>query len=264
MTTLEGKIALVTGGGRGIGRATAIELARLGADVAVAARSARQIEEAAAAIRAQGRRALAVPVDLADPHAAGRVVPTVERALGPVAILVNNAAVVGPFGAAWQLDPREWVEAVRINLEAPFLLAHGVLPAMLAAGWGRIVNVSSGAAQLPMERLGAYSPSKAGLDMLTRQLAAELGGTGVAVTAVYPGTVDTAMPARIRAQAEETVGALAQRFRSLYSAGAFQPPNRPARLIAAIVAADDTALNGRIIDSADEDGRRLLAGEAVA
>jgi NAD(P)-dependent dehydrogenase (short-subunit alcohol dehydrogenase family) len=229
MTMLEGKVALVTGGGRGIGRATAIELARHGADVAVAARSVPEIKEVAAAIRAQGRRALAVPVDLADPGAVAVLISTVKRALGPIAILINNA-VVGPFGTAWQLDPADWMQAVRINLVAPFLLAQGVLPGMLATGWGRIVNVSSGAAQHPMERVGAYSPSKAGLDMVTRQLAAELRDVGVVVTGVYPGTVDTAMPARIRAQTEEMVGALARQFQSLYRRVGFNIMRRRGRV----------------------------------
>src|SRR5438876_3785317 len=120
MTSMHGRVALVTGGGRGIGRATALELARRGADVAVAARNAGEIEEVAAAIREQGRRTLAVPVDLSDAQATRGLAATVEQALGPVAILVNNAGVVGPFGASWELDPLEWKRALQINLVAPF------------------------------------------------------------------------------------------------------------------------------------------------
>ena len=265
MTSMHGRVALVTGGGRGIGRATALELARRGADVAVAARNAGEIEEVAAAIRAQGRRTLAVPVDLSDAHATRGLAATVEQALGPVAILVNNAGVVGPFGASWELDPLEWKRALQINLVAPFVLSHALLPGMVAAGWGRIVNVSSGAAQTPFARFGAYSTAKAGLDMLTRQLAAELAGTGIAVTAVYPGIVDTAMPAHIGAQPEEAVGAAtAQRFRQLHAAGALRAPEEPARLIAAIVGAVEPALNGRIVDIGSEEGQRLLSNEATA
>ena len=134
MTSMHGRVALVTGGGRGIGRATALELARRGADVAVAARNAGEIEEVAAAIRAQGRRTLAVPVDLSDAQATRGLAATVEQALGPVAILVNNAGVVGPFGASWELDPLEWKRALQINLVAPFVLSHALLPGMVAYG----------------------------------------------------------------------------------------------------------------------------------
>ena len=265
MTSMQGRVALVTGGGRGIGRATALELARRGADVAIAARSAGEIEEVAAAIREHGRRTLAVPVDLSDAQATRELAVTVEQALGAVAILVNNAGEVGPFGATWELDPRAWERALQVNLVAPFVLSRAVLPGMVAAGWGRIVNVSSGAAQHPFARIGAYSTAKAGLDMLTRQLAAELTGTGVAVTAVYPGIVDTAMPASIRAQPEEAVGAAtAQRFRQLQADGALRAPEEPARLIAAIVGAGEPALSGRIVDIGSEEGQRLLSEEAAA
>ncbi len=264
MTTIQGKIALVTGGGRGIGRATALALARQGVDIAIAARNSTELDEVAAAVRAHGRRVLAVPVDLGDARAARGLVATVERELGPLAILINNAGMVGPFGLSWDLDPDDWERALRLNLLAPFLLARTALPGMIAAGWGRIVNVSSGAAQRPFARTGAYSTSKAGLDMLTRQLAVELAGTNVAVTAVYPGIVDTAMPASIRAQPAEVVGAAtAEQFQRLQADGALQSPDRPAQLIAALVAADDLSFTGRIVTIGDEEGQRLLAGHAT-
>ncbi len=260
MTTIQGKTALVTGGGRGIGRATALALAGQGVDIAIAARNSTELDEVAAAVRAHGRRVLAVPVDLADTRAARGLVATVERELGPIAILINNAGMVGPFGLSWDLDPDEWEQALRLNLLAPFLLARTALPGMIAAGWGRIVNVSSGAAQHPFARTGAYSTSKAGLDMLTRQLAVELAGTNVAVTAVYPGIVDTAMPASIRAQPTEVVGAAtAEQFQRLQADGALQSPDRPAQLIAALVAADDLSFSGQIVAIDDEVAQRLLA-----
>lgn len=114
------------------------------------ARSVEEIEATAAAVRDRGRRAFAHPVDLSDMDATRGLVPAVEEALGPVAILVNNAGVVGPFGPTWELDPAEWEQALIVNLAAPFLLTRSVLPGMIEAGWGRIVNVSSGAAQNPL------------------------------------------------------------------------------------------------------------------
>ena len=122
-----------------------------------------------------------------------------------------------------------------------------------------------GAAQNLFARTGAYSTAKAGLDMFTSQLAAELAGAGIAVTAVYPGIVDTAMPARIRAQPEEAVGAAtAHWFRQLHAEVALLPPEEPARLIAAIVGSVDPSLSGRIVDIGSEEGQRLLPEEAAA
>jgi len=264
MTTLRGKVALVTGAGRGVGRATALELARRGADIAVVARSAQEIEETASAVRDHGCRAFAFPVDLGDLGTASGVAPAVEGALGPVAILINNAGVVGPFGASWELDPSAWAQAQRVNLIAPFLLTRAVLPGMIGAGWGRIINVSSGAARNPLPRFGAYSSSKAGLDMLTRQLAAELADTGVAVTTIYPGVVDTVMQAHIRSQADEALGAATtQRFRQFHTEGLLRPPEQSAELIAAVIDAEPP-LNGQIIDIGSEAGQKLIAAQSSA
>jgi NAD(P)-dependent dehydrogenase (short-subunit alcohol dehydrogenase family) len=259
LSDLAGNVAIVTGSGRGIGRAVALVLAQRGADVAVAARNTFEIEEVAALVRSSGRKALAVRVDLTDSLAPTALVSEVERGLGPVTILANVAGLSGPFGAAWESDASEWERVLHTNLVAPYLLMRRVVPGMLQRGWGRIINVSSGGAQVPFPRQGAYSTSKAALDMLTRQFAAELSGTGVAVTAIYPGLVDTPAAASFRGLPTELIGAeTAQRLEQMHAKGAFQSPERPARLIAAIAAAVDAALNGHIIDIHGEEGRRLL------
>jgi NAD(P)-dependent dehydrogenase (short-subunit alcohol dehydrogenase family) len=257
---LTGKVALITGGGRGIGRAAALELAQRGADIAVAARSQAEIEAVVGLIHSHQRRAAAFPVDLSDSMATTALVAQVEQALGPISILVNNAGMVGPFGPTASLDADKWEQAIRINLIAPFLLTRAVLPGMLAANWGRIVNVSSGVTQNPTMQAGAYAPSKAGLDTFTLQLGSELSGTNVAATAIYPGTVDTAMSKYVREQAPETLGASAsQRMQAAFAEGRLLKPETPALLITAIVLATDSSLNGRVINIQSDEGRRLLA-----
>jgi NAD(P)-dependent dehydrogenase (short-subunit alcohol dehydrogenase family) len=259
MSELAGKVALVTGGGRGIGRAAAVELARRGAQVAVAARSQTEIEESVAAIRQAGGTGIAATVDLLDPAATQALVEQVQRSLGPIAVLVNNAAMVGPFGRTWELSGVEWERSLTVNLIAPFRLAQAVLPSMLQAGWGRIINISSAAARAALERGGAYSVSKAGLDMLTQQLGIELHGSGVAAICVYPGVVDTVMQTAIREQPAEVVGErVAELFQGFYNEGRLQTPDRPARLIAALAGAAGAEFNGQIVDIYGEQGQALL------
>src|SRR5258708_30035917 len=266
MTTnkLAGKIALITGGGRGIGRATALELARHGATIVVAARSQSELEETAHEVRSLGVDAFAYPVDLNDGPTSQALIPQIEKKFGSVSILINNAGLVGPFGPTWTLDPASWEQAMRVNLIAPFWLVHAAVPQMLAQKWGRIVNVSSGVAQNPRMRGGPYAASKAGLDTFTRQLGFELEGTNVIVTAVYPGMVDTAMSTRVRAQEPEIVGQVSQTMRTAYAEGKMPTPDIPARLIAALVLNEDSSLNGQVIDLRSAQGQTLLNSSAVS
>jgi NAD(P)-dependent dehydrogenase (short-subunit alcohol dehydrogenase family) len=259
MAELEGRVALVTGGGRGIGKAAALELAKRGPHVAVAARSQTEVEAAAAEIEQLGCPARGFAVDLGQPGAPESLVEQVTKTLGSIEILVNNAGVAGPFGAAWEIDPDEWERALHLNLVVPFRLAHAVLPGMIERGWGRIVNVSSGAARTPMERAGAYSTSKAGLDVLTRQLGIELDGTGVAAISLYPGVVDTVMQTTVREQPAAVVGdAMADRFRDYYESGRLQTPDRPGRLIAALAGEEGARFNGQIVDMYTDEAEQLL------
>src|SRR5271165_478322 len=141
---LHGNVALITGGGRGIGRATALALAAAGCDVAVLARTGTEVEQVAAEVRQLGRRGVALSADLADLATIAGVVTQLREQLGPVALLVNNAAVVEPIGASVAVDLNQWAQALTINLTSVFGLIQAVLPDMLTANWGRIVAVSSG------------------------------------------------------------------------------------------------------------------------
>ncbi len=253
------QVALVTGAGRGIGRATALELARQGLKVALVARNQAEIEAVAAEIKELGGTALPLAFDLANLGAIEELASRVNAQLGPVDILINNAAIAGPFGPTWEIDPAEWARAVEINLISPFRLLRTVLPGMRERNRGRIINISSGAAVNPMERTGAYSTTKAGLDMMTRQLGVELAGSGVVTISLYPGIVDTAMQTDIRRQPAHKVGqAVVSRFQNYYTSGQLLSPEVVGQVIAALAGEGGKSFHGQVINISDPAVQALL------
>jgi 3-hydroxybutyrate dehydrogenase len=187
---LPDRVALVTGGGRGIGRAIALAFAKEGARVAVTARTETELEAVAAEIRALGREALAVPCDVGERAQVDDAVRRVADGLGPVEILVNNAGIA--VSAKLQdTDDALWERHLRVNLTGAFLVTRAVLPGMLAARWGRIINIASIAGRQGYPLIAAYTASKHGLLGLTRALAQEVVAAGVTVNAICPGYVAT-------------------------------------------------------------------------
>lgn len=232
ITSIEGRTALVTGAGRGIGRATAIELATVGADVAILARSRDQLEETAARVRELGRSALVLQTDLSDPGQVSRSLRQMQDRLGVVDIVVNNASVVWPLGPTVRVNPGEWATAIGINVTAVAVITSALLSGMLAQKWGRIVNVSSSVVTHPGSMIGAnaYVTAKGALEAYTLNLAAELAGSGVSVNAFRPGTADTAMQAWLRSQDPAKVGAaLHERFSEAYRECSLITPQASAR-----------------------------------
>jgi NAD(P)-dependent dehydrogenase (short-subunit alcohol dehydrogenase family) len=183
-------VALVTGGGRGIGQGIALRLAREGWAVAVAARSADQLAET---VRLAGGKTLAIAADVAEPAAVQATVREVEEKLGPVSLLVNNAGTAGPLTPFWENHPEDWWRCQEVNLRGPMLCCHHVLPGMMARKMGRIINIVSGAGCQAIPDMSAYVASKTALIRFSEQLAVELQGHGVSVFPVRPGVVRTAM-----------------------------------------------------------------------
>jgi 3-oxoacyl-[acyl-carrier protein] reductase len=193
MTTLSGRIALVTGASRGIGKAIAIALAEAGADIAVNYRAQAQAAEAVCqTVRATGRKCIAVQADVSISADVDRLVSTTETQLGPVAILVNNAGI-GKILPADQVTEEIWNEYLRVNLTSVFLVTQRVLPAMRAARWGRIINLSSVAAQYGGVIGPHYAATKAGILGLTRSYAYFLAKEGITVNAIAPALIATDM-----------------------------------------------------------------------
>ena len=262
MAELTHRVALVTGASRGIGRNTALELARRGVQVAAMARTEREVAEIVDQINSAGSSALALTCDVSRLEPLAAAIDEITQRLGPVDILVNNAAVIGPLGSTGEVDPDDWTRTLNINLLGAFYATRLVLPGMIAQGWGRIINVSSGAATgQGIVRASAYSVSKAGLDMLTRTVAAELDGTDIAVVSVYPGVVNTDMQAEIRqAPADRFGAATSARFQGFHERGELLDPAQPARLIAALCGPAGQGYHGQAVRISDPAGQELLAG----
>jgi 3-oxoacyl-[acyl-carrier protein] reductase len=241
---LRGKTALVTGGGRGVGRATALMLGRCGARVVVAARSLHEIEAVAAEIADAGGSAGAMQCDVSDPVQVRNLFETA----GGVDILINNAGIIVPIAPVADADPVAWSRNIAVNLDGVFYACHYALPHMLEAGWGRIVNVSSGAARGGTTTWSAYAAAKAGVEAFTRTLANEVGDQGIRVNSFRPGVVDTEMQVEIRSTPVEQFGRENyERFHGYKEQGKLRPPEEPARLILWLLTPEAETVNGEVV-----------------
>ncbi|HHY57336.1 MAG TPA: SDR family oxidoreductase [Chloroflexi bacterium] len=248
---LQGQVAIITGGGRGIGAATATRLAAAGAKLVLAARSEEEVEHVAATLRRQGAQALAVPGDVSDPEVVEEIVETALEQFDRVDILINNAAVIWPLEEVVYADPDEWAYNINTNLIAPFLLTRNVLPVMLEQRYGRILNISSDAAFTPVFGGSAYCAAKAGLEMFARVLALELAGSGASINTLNPGQVDTAMQEDIRSV--DTTGTRLDTswFHDIHARGELATPTSIADLIYWLVGPWSRDRNGEFFNATD-------------
>jgi NAD(P)-dependent dehydrogenase (short-subunit alcohol dehydrogenase family) len=223
LAELTGRVALITGGGRGIGRAVALSLAAAGADVAVAARSEGELEATVAAIRATGRRGEAIVCDVAQRSQVDALIARVKTTLGEPLILVNNAGIAASAKLADTTDEM-WDRMLRVNATSAFYCIRAVLPMMLAARWGRVVNMASVAAKAGAAYIAAYTASKHALLGLTRAVAAEVASRGITVNAVCPGYVNTEMTDASTANISKRTGRSEQDARKILEG--FSPQGR--------------------------------------
>jgi 3-oxoacyl-[acyl-carrier protein] reductase len=190
---LSGRVALVTGGSRGIGRAVSLALAGAGADIAVNYRSReREAQEMRSQVEGCGRRCITVRADVSVATDVSRMVKSVEETLGAVTILVNNAGIARPRSLE-EITEEDWDTTMNVNLKSVFLVTQAVLPNMRAGKWGRIINISSTAIQLGGIVGPHYTASKAGIWGLTHSYASQLTGEGITVNAVAPALIETEM-----------------------------------------------------------------------
>jgi 3-oxoacyl-[acyl-carrier protein] reductase len=233
---LDGQVVLVTGGGRGIGRAIAVEAAEAGARVAVSARTRAQVEDAAREVEG-----LAIEADVSDRAAVAAMVAQVERKLGPIDALVSNAGIAGWEPSAWEVDPADWWHVFEVNILGAYLCSRAVLPGMLERGRGRIVNTGSGAGYLPGSRSTAYSASKAALYRFGETLAAQLQPHGIPVFTISPGLV--------RSEMTEDV---------FPDDAPWTPPELAPRLVRVLLSGRADALSGRYLHAEHDDIEDLV------
>lgn len=252
------RVAIVTGGNRGLGRAICLTLAREGARVVVAARSVERSQQVADEIGAAGGQALAVPLDVADPGSVQAMVDRVMARWGQIDMLVNNAGIQGKIAWVVDYDPAEWDRIVAINLRGPFLCCRAVLPGMIARRSGKIVNVAAGVMDERVDYgVAAYYASKAGLINFTRQLAAEVKRYGIYVNAIDPAGMDTAMSDEIievEQASEEFAGTQTNKNPALR----LRKPEAIVPMLTFLLSEESDIMTGRLLQASSPDDVQYL------
>lgn len=250
MGSLMGQSALVTGAGRGIGRAVARRLAAEGARLTLVARTRAELESTADEVRRAGSDAEVVVANVSSAPAVHSAVATATARFGPVSILVNNAGIPGPYGPIGTIDPLEWWAAQEVNVLGPLLFMSAVIPQMRERRAGRIVNIVSSAGVAPVPHLSAYAVSKNTLVRLTETVDLEVRAHGVRVFALHPGTISTPMAQLTinSPEAQRWVPEGVAMLRSRTEEDSAKDLARCCEVVAALGAGRFDALGGRYLD----------------
>jgi NAD(P)-dependent dehydrogenase (short-subunit alcohol dehydrogenase family) len=248
------RVALVTGGGRGIGRAVARSLAMDGAAVAVLSRTASELEQTVREIAGAGGTAMPIVADVTRPAEVTRALEEM-RSLGPIDLLVNNAGAGGPYGPMWHGDPDSWWRAVEINLRGTFNCIHAALPGMVDRRRGRIINMASDAGAYRWPLVSHYSVAKAAVIKLTENLAAETRRYGIAVFAIHPGLVRIGLTeATLKGEPPDgsPEASVQAWLRGQVEEGLAVAPERACELVARLASGEADALSGRYLTVHDD------------
>jgi len=241
---LEGRTAIVTGAGRGLGRAIALAMSREGARTAIISRTADELEEVARQMKGEN---IVFAGDVSNQQDVARMVRKTKERFSGIDILVNNAGVIGPVRFVEDADDQSWLKTLDINLNGAFFFSKSVIPVMVEKGGGKIINIVSGLGRMPFPRFCAYSVSKAGLIQLTLSLSEELENLNIQVYAIDPGVMDTKMQEKIRSMGAEVLGdSIFRHFTAYKEEGHLKDPGDVARLAVFLASSDGGSLSGQI------------------
>jgi NAD(P)-dependent dehydrogenase (short-subunit alcohol dehydrogenase family) len=251
---LSSKTALVTGGGRGIGKAIALALAREGADVAVTGRYQDVLHDVAREIQALGRRSIAVTADVSNELQVRDLVNTTREELGSIDILVNNVGIAGPTAPLTEVTTAEWDETMAVNLRSAFLCSKAVIPPMIERRSGKIINISSIAGKIGYALRCPYAASKWGMIGLSQSLAQELGPSNIQVNTICPGPTDGERMRSVIANRARELGKPETEVESIYVAGTalkrMVNPNHVAEAVVFLASASGDSITGVALDVA--------------